>query len=338
VVVAPTAAAEGTTDGRAAAVGTSRSADVPEELPSTYGESRLTLMEVDPFKVYVYWELTPPDEQAARQGSAEAATAAVWALRFYDVTAIDFDGTNAHSWFDISVDLSPGNWYVDLWAAEKTYCAELGLLASDGRFKGALRSNFLQTSRAGVSSRYEPQMLRVEGAFDTVEAVEPPDDETEADRIPPISLSDVEIRRYYEALATAREQERPIERTEVRPTPRPEYAILPPAVASNPWRAEPRSGEMPRASASAPVSERGDPSVSMNVVAQAGIARSIAERGLGDTGSVIPTIVELIISGRAQPGQTLEILGHRVSIDPDGTFSVCLGLPLSRPSSDEFSH
>jgi hypothetical protein len=317
-------------------------------------------MEVDPFKLYAYWELTPRDERTAKQTLGDPATETAWVLRFYDVTSIDFDGTNAHSWFDVSIDLLPGNWYVDLWVAEKTYCAELGPRASDGHFQGIVRSNFLQTSRAGVSSLYEPRMLRVEGAFETIEpvadpaspaspppvgggselplgepaqaeaavqeptAVEPTaDDRTTPDQARPISLSDTEIRQYYEALSTMRGQQEP--RAAANTESSPSSAMPPTAVsrARPPEAASARKGSMIRPSAKGVAA-----SVSLNVVAEAG-ARRAAD-------GTWPAFVELIVSGHARPGQTLEILGRRVPIDPEGSFNVRLSLALSRASSDEF--
>jgi hypothetical protein len=95
-------------------------------------------------------------------------------LRFYDVTYIDFDGTNAHSSFDQPVDLAAGNWYVHLWSCEKTYCADIGARTSTGRFEPACRSNFVHTPRADESPHYRPEWLHVEGMFDKVAPVAVP--------------------------------------------------------------------------------------------------------------------------------------------------------------------
>jgi len=37
-----------------------------------------------------------------------------WVLRSYDVSFINFDGTNAHRFFDTGVDLDARNWYLNL--------------------------------------------------------------------------------------------------------------------------------------------------------------------------------------------------------------------------------
>jgi hypothetical protein len=136
------------------------------ELPSSYGHTRLTLMGIDPFWIHAYWEITPRDHEAVMARLAPERVSAHWALRFYDVTYVDFDGTNAHSYFDQPVDLAAGNWYVNLWSSEKTYCADIGARAPTGRFEPACRSNFVHMPRADESPQYRPQWLRVEEVFD----------------------------------------------------------------------------------------------------------------------------------------------------------------------------
>ena len=139
------------------------------ELPSSYGQTRLTLMGIDPFWIHAYWEVTPHDREAAMARLGTERVSVHWVLRFYDVTYIDFDGTNAHGYFDQPVDLAANNWYVNLWSSEKTYCADIGARAPSGRFEPACRSNFVHTPRADESPHYRPEWLHVEGVFDKVE-------------------------------------------------------------------------------------------------------------------------------------------------------------------------
>ncbi len=134
-----------------------------KELPREYGRSRLVLMEVEPRMIHAYWEITSEDRRAAAARLGIWGRFSPWVLRFYDVTCIDFDGTNFHSFFDVSVDLAPGNWYVHLWQGEKTYVAEIGPRDPDGRFVPVCRSNFAALPKTCPSSRYAPQWLKVEG-------------------------------------------------------------------------------------------------------------------------------------------------------------------------------
>src|SRR5208337_990093 len=74
------------------------------DLPWTYGEDRITAMARDPESAYVYWEITD-DGIASARSRLGAAGAHGWCnLRVYDTTGRDFDGVNAHDYFDIGID------------------------------------------------------------------------------------------------------------------------------------------------------------------------------------------------------------------------------------------
>ncbi len=134
----------------------------PTELPREYGRSRLVLMEVEPRLIHAYWEITSADARAASGRLGIWSRFATWILRFYDVTCVHFDGTNYHRFFDVPIDLTPGNWYVHLWEGEKTYLAEIGPRAPNGRFVPVCRSNLAFVPRADASPRYAPQWMRVD--------------------------------------------------------------------------------------------------------------------------------------------------------------------------------
>ena len=111
------------------------------ELPEAYGRTCVTLTPVSPFLLHVYWEVSPEDLEKARR--AVEATQRWWqpALRFYDITYLTFNGTNAHSSFDVDIDVRAGNWYVPLWSAEKSYVLDLGFRTDNGEFYSLARSN-----------------------------------------------------------------------------------------------------------------------------------------------------------------------------------------------------
>src|SRR5687768_3860908 len=83
-----------------------------EHIPWGYGRDRITSMAVDPNRLYLYWELTDPSIDKARQALGAGAKDAWVNLRIYDVTGRIFDGTNAHSYFDIKVDRSDRQWFM----------------------------------------------------------------------------------------------------------------------------------------------------------------------------------------------------------------------------------
>ncbi len=145
-------------------------------LPDAYGRSRVVLLAVDPFHLHAYWEVTPEDRRRATEelelGPADEPP--IWALRFYDVTYLEFDGKNAHSSFDVPVELGAKNWYVELWSAEKCYFVELGPRSGE-HFVAACRSAPVQVPRADPSPRYEPVWGAVEpGGSRLVPGASPP--------------------------------------------------------------------------------------------------------------------------------------------------------------------
>ncbi len=135
------------------------------ELPEAYGQSRVVLLAVDPFRLHVYWEVTGRDgvdavERLAASGGADSVH---WVLRFYDVTFIEFDGTNAHGHFDIPVDVRARSWYVELWSSNKSYIAELGP-SIGSHFEPVCRSRPVHLPRADRSPEQTPKWQAVSSA------------------------------------------------------------------------------------------------------------------------------------------------------------------------------
>jgi hypothetical protein len=112
----------------------------PEHIPWGYGRDRITAMVVDPNRLYVYWELTDQAIEKARQELGAGGKDAWLSLRIYDVTARMFDGSNAHSYFDIKVDRSDRQWFVHIGKPASTHLVELGLKSYEGYFVKIVRS------------------------------------------------------------------------------------------------------------------------------------------------------------------------------------------------------
>lgn len=146
----------------------------PSEFPHFYEHARVVLLPVNPYLVHVYWEVAPDDLKEIKKLLGRPALRAQPVLRFCDITCIIFDGTNAHSQFDVDIDLGAGNWYVHVWGPEKSYCVDLGLRTEDGQFHSIARSNIAETPRAWPSGKVEETYMLVEGDYHRVEAVPPP--------------------------------------------------------------------------------------------------------------------------------------------------------------------
>jgi hypothetical protein len=152
----------------------------PGNLPETYGETRVVLLPVHPYLIHAYWELTPEDLERVKLRLGESHGRAKPVLRFYDITSIEFDGTNAHSYFDVEIDLGTKNGYVPLWSPGKYYIADLGFKRADGEYLAITRSAVAHTPRAWPSMRVEERYMNVGEERRDVETV--PDSTQAVDR------------------------------------------------------------------------------------------------------------------------------------------------------------
>jgi len=134
----------------------------PVDLHDSYGETRVVLLPVEPYMVHVYWEVSSETLEKAKDGLGGDRRSRT-ALRFYDVTNILFDGTNARSFFDVYVELESRSWYVHLWSPDKSYFVELGLKTEDGRFCPLVRSNVANTPSAWPAPQVDEQGAAVQG-------------------------------------------------------------------------------------------------------------------------------------------------------------------------------
>jgi hypothetical protein len=126
--------------------------------------TRVVVMTVNPSLLHVYWQISQRDlENIHNTFHVSEAKAARPVLRFYDITCILFDGKNAHSIFDVEVDLRTSRWNVPVWGSDKSYVADLGYKVSDGGFYRIARSNVVNVPRAAPSHRLPGRYLRVEG-------------------------------------------------------------------------------------------------------------------------------------------------------------------------------
>jgi hypothetical protein len=112
-----------------------------EILPEEYGEDSIALMTVDPMKLFIYWEVR---EDTLKKNTGNLT------IRIYDVTGIDFNGTNSKSYFDISVKNRLGSWYINVYP-EKAFIADVGIIDPAGVFITIARSNKVTTPRAEVA-------------------------------------------------------------------------------------------------------------------------------------------------------------------------------------------
>jgi hypothetical protein len=110
-----------------------------ETLPSEYGENSITLMTVNPYRIFSFWEVREETLKIFR-GTLH--------LRVYDVTGFDFDVVDAASFVDVAVGQRIGEMYLDVSPAQE-YIADIGIVYN-GIFIGIARSPRVSTPAAGV--------------------------------------------------------------------------------------------------------------------------------------------------------------------------------------------
>jgi hypothetical protein len=129
-----------------------------------YSETRIVLMIRDPYWCFSYWDLTA--EKQAEVITQISGGQVKLILRVYDVTGVDFDGSNANRFMDIQINEEATNWYINVWAADHAYCVDLGLLHPDGQFVVIARSNVVTTPRDAISSVIDEEWMVVDETFD----------------------------------------------------------------------------------------------------------------------------------------------------------------------------
>ncbi|MCX5717033.1 MAG: DUF4912 domain-containing protein [Nitrospirae bacterium] len=110
-------------------------------LPAEYGEDRITLMTVDPWKLFAYWDVRE-DTLSKIKGTL--------VLRVYDVTGIYFDGKNANLVFDIPVFGRIGDNYIGV-GPDKAFIVDIGAVSKGGDFVMIARSNQAATPALKVA-------------------------------------------------------------------------------------------------------------------------------------------------------------------------------------------
>jgi hypothetical protein len=132
-----------------------------QELPWVYGDDRVTAMVRSPDSLYVYWEITDPAIAAAR-GRLGSAGAEGWCnLRVYDTTGRAFDGTNAHHYFDVRVERTDRELFLDLRRPTASVHVEIGIMSHEGYFQPIVRSGRADFPRKGPSPNHALDWMTV---------------------------------------------------------------------------------------------------------------------------------------------------------------------------------
>ena len=134
---------------------------VPAHIPWSYGQDRITAAAVDPERLFVYWEVTDPAIERAREALGPGGPGAWLSLRVYDTSGLIFDGTNAHGYFDHGVDRSTRQWFFQVGKPSSTAFVEIGMKSAEGFFARIARSGRVDFPRREPAPWSEPEWMTV---------------------------------------------------------------------------------------------------------------------------------------------------------------------------------
>ncbi|OGF45704.1 MAG: hypothetical protein A2452_13255 [Candidatus Firestonebacteria bacterium RIFOXYC2_FULL_39_67] len=117
-----------------------------------YGDTRIVLLTRDSYWLFAYWEVSLPRIEEAQKELGQEFYSARSILRVYEVTNIDFNGNNAHGYFDITLENLVISYYLKVYAPEKSWVVDIGVLAPSGRFFTLARSNAMSTPADSMSN------------------------------------------------------------------------------------------------------------------------------------------------------------------------------------------
>jgi hypothetical protein len=134
------------------------------DLPASYGDTKIVLLPRDPWWCFAYWEIGEQTKQELRAIYGENVK---YVIRVYDVTnVVNFDGKNANKYFDIEINPAANNWYINVGEPNRSWCVDLGLITSDGKFVVITRSNIVTMPRFGVSALTDEQWAVLQREFE----------------------------------------------------------------------------------------------------------------------------------------------------------------------------
>ncbi|MFH1406984.1 MAG: DUF4912 domain-containing protein [Candidatus Omnitrophota bacterium] len=136
-----------------------------KELPEGYGDTKIILLVRDPWWLYAYWEITEEKKNGIKHKIGLPWGEIKKYLRVYDVTNINFNGTNAHSFFDIEINDFANNWYIDVGKPDHAWIVDLNAKDEHGKFYLIARSNCVMTPRDTMSWMTDEEWMIDEDEF-----------------------------------------------------------------------------------------------------------------------------------------------------------------------------
>ncbi|OGW99761.1 MAG: hypothetical protein A3I73_06320 [Omnitrophica bacterium RIFCSPLOWO2_02_FULL_45_16] len=131
--------------------------------PPGYGDNKIVSMARDPWWIFAYWEIRhDKEEDIVRSIKGDGDVPAKSILRVYDVTDVNFNGKNAHSYFDIDLKGPANSWYINVGSPDRSWIVDIGVVTKKGNFYLLARSNTAKTPRYGMSDKLDAEWMMPE--------------------------------------------------------------------------------------------------------------------------------------------------------------------------------
>lgn len=145
---------------------------IGQKHPDPPETDHIALLMVHPHRGHVYWHIMEKSLDKLRKRLGRKSNHALLVVRVYDITDIIFDGSNAHTFFDLDIRKHSGNYYFRIAQTARNFLAEAGLRCTDGSFCSLARSNIIFSDRDRPSGNYHTGGLFAGGAIDRTFSVE----------------------------------------------------------------------------------------------------------------------------------------------------------------------
>jgi len=134
--------------------------------PPGYGDNRIVILVRDPWWIFSYWEIRrDKEEEVVRRIESAGDRKGRSVLRVYDVTDINFNGRNAHSYFDIDLSGLANSWYINVGKPERAWIVDIGIVTEKGDFYVLARSTMIKTPRFGMSDQLDAEWMMPEDEY-----------------------------------------------------------------------------------------------------------------------------------------------------------------------------
>jgi glycogen(starch) synthase len=129
--------------------------DIGTRFPVSFTSDRIVFALVHPQLGYLHWHVQEASVERLRLQQGDPFHGAKLVVRVYDITDVEFDGFNAHSFFDIDAGGLSGTHYLPVHQMERNLLAEVGFRLPDNSFHALARSNTRFFDRDRPSGRFQ---------------------------------------------------------------------------------------------------------------------------------------------------------------------------------------